>query len=328
VLEVNEEINLANIDENIQQVRQEYILYYLQANSDADRYKYLKAVKGALRKIDRVTQRNLIDLHRNIENTFKTEPNYKIKLAKLERQKEKLLLLQALVESTDRLVTEDEPTFFQNAADEELRYIVLDLRKHLGEARQNMIEVRKQIIEYINQVKYHSNFIAQLRKVKYLRDQYELRGKTNLVALLQHNKALVFEPKPAYSLNLSLDGLRSDEVYALIRKVSARKGKRARVLLSMGANLSAEALLSVVEKEVPIDLMALKNNFVASGNHLFDFVMQYNFAREVGFAERVTLYCQVIAIYEDELLLTEKYQRHVAVEGQPEQLEYALVYPK
>ena len=68
ILEVNEEINTSYINENIRQVKDEYMLYYLQASNESDRYKYLKAVKSALRKIGRITIRNILDLNRNIEN--------------------------------------------------------------------------------------------------------------------------------------------------------------------------------------------------------------------------------------------------------------------
>ena len=49
ILEVNEEINTSYINESIRQVKDEYMTYYLQATSDSDRFKYLKAVKSALR---------------------------------------------------------------------------------------------------------------------------------------------------------------------------------------------------------------------------------------------------------------------------------------
>ena len=54
ILEVNEEINTSYINESIRQVKDEYMLYYLQATTDSERFKYLKAVKSALRKIGRI----------------------------------------------------------------------------------------------------------------------------------------------------------------------------------------------------------------------------------------------------------------------------------
>jgi len=83
ILEVNEEINISYINEHIQQIK-EYATYYLQSSTDSERFKYLRNVKSVLQKIGRSTLRNIVDLNRNIDNAFKTEPNYKIKLTKLE----------------------------------------------------------------------------------------------------------------------------------------------------------------------------------------------------------------------------------------------------
>jgi hypothetical protein len=321
VLAVNEEISIGSVDENIRQVREEYMVYYLQASSEQERYQYLRAVKSALVKIGRITQRNLIDLNRNIDNTFKTEPNYRIKLAKLERQKEKLQAIQVLISQTEALVTEEEQTFFTAANDEELRRIVLELRLTLTVARQNLIEIRKQIIEYINQVKYQSSFITHLRQVKYLKDQFELKAKTNVVEVLAAANAVCLERRPAYPLKLSLARLQSDALFPLIQKVNATKTRRSALIGKNAAALVQQDLDPAVERELPIDLQALKNAFVASGHQLFDFVLNYDFPRPLDFAERVTVFCQLIAIYEAEFRIEERYQRH-------ENVEYALVYPK
>jgi len=144
ILEVNEEINTSYINENIRQVKDEYMLYYLEATTDSERFKYLKAVKSALRKIGRITMRNIVDLNRNIENAFKTEPNYKIKLSKLENHKLKLEAIQQMIVQTEKLLNEDALTFFKTATDEELKYIKTDLILELTDSRQNLIETRKQ----------------------------------------------------------------------------------------------------------------------------------------------------------------------------------------
>ena len=58
--------------------------------------------------------RNIVDLNRNIENAFKTEPSYKIKLSKLENHKLKLEAIQQMIVQTEMLLNEDAITFFQN----------------------------------------------------------------------------------------------------------------------------------------------------------------------------------------------------------------------
>lgn len=320
ILEVNEEINTSFINENIRQVKDEYMLYYLQANSNSERYKYLKLVKSTLRKVGRITIRNILDVNRNIENTFKTEPNYKIKLLKLENHKLKLVAIQQLIEQTEKLITEDELTFFKTAADEELKLITIQLRLDLTESRQNLIETRKQIIEYINQIKYQSKFIEKLRQIKYLKDQFEIKAKTNIVEIVANIKAAAFDPKPTYPLKLSLDGLQDDEVRKSIEKIYERNKPGIRPFIQVAEGISAEYLNQVTEIEVAVNLDEVKNNFSASGNHLFDFVMNYKFKREVPFEERVTVYCQMVSMFEEEFEVTEHFNRY-------DEIEYAVVYP-
>ena len=321
ILEVNEEINTSFINENIRLVKDEYMLYYLQANSDSERYKYLKLVKSALRKVGRITIRNILDLSRNIENTFKTESNYKIKLLKLENHKLKLTAIQQLIEQTEKLITEDELTFFKTATDEELKLITIQLRLDFTESRQNLIETRKQIIEYINQIKYQSKFIEKLRQIKYLKDQFEIKAKTNIVEIVGNSKAVTFEPKPTYPLKLSLDSLQDDDIRKSIEKIYSRVRPGIKPLLKIAEGISSEYLNQETEIEVSVNLDEIKNSFSASGNHLFDFVLNYKYQREVSFEERVTVYCQLISMFEEEFEVSEHFNRH-------NEIEYAMVYPK
>ncbi|SHG28742.1 hypothetical protein [Dysgonomonas macrotermitis] len=321
ILEVNEEINTSYINENIRQIKGEYMVYYLQATSDSERYKYLKAVKSSLRKIEKITIRNIVDLDRNIENTFKTEPNYKIKLTKLANYKLKLEAIEQMIIQSENLLNEDEITFFKTATDEELKYIKTDLLLSLLDARQNLIETRKQIIEYINQVKYQSKFIEKLKRLKYLRDQYEIKHKTNIKEILLRSNALAFEPQPTYSLKLSLDRLQQDDVYQLIRKVSKKYKTGINAKKITAENFSKEELTSDVEKEIYIDLYEIKNKFAFSGKQLFEYLSDYKFSRELTFDERVTLYCQMVSIFDEELEITDKFEKN-------NNIEYALVYYK
>jgi hypothetical protein len=321
ILEVNEEINTSYINENTRQVKDEYMLYYLQASSDSERFKYLKAVKSALRKIGRITMRNIVDLNRNIENAFKTEPNYKIKLLKLENHKLKLEAIQQMIVQTEKLLNEDELTFFKTATDEELKYIKTELILELTESRQNLIETRKQIIEYINQIKYQSKFIEKLRQLKYLRDQFEIKHKTDIIEVLSDTHTLAFEAKPFYTLKLSLENLQRDDIYPLIKKVSSQYKSGINPKKLIAENLSAEDLKIETEKEVHINLHEVKKDFAAAGKHLFDYINMYEFPREVSFAERVTIYCQMISLFEEEFEVSDNFERQ-------DKIEYALVYPK
>lgn len=320
VLEVNEDINTSYIQENIGQVKQA-IDFYLQENIEHRKYGYLKQVKSAMRKIGRITLRNVIDLNRNIENAFKTEPNYKIKIARLEGFDQKRKDIQLLIEQTERMVMgEEEQTFFKTAMDDELKYITAQLRLKLTEARHNLIETQKQVIEFLNQVKFQSRLVEKIKQVKYLKDQFELKAKTNIVEVLQQSNAVNFESKPTYPLRLSLDYLQTDEARNSLEKVAVKQKQGRRNALPVAEGISDAYLQTETEEEVFINLQAMRNGFAASGKNLFQFVMEYNYPREVPFDEKITVFCQLVSMYETEFKVADDY-------GKQEMIEYAMVYP-
>jgi len=322
VMEVNEEINASYINEHIQSIVQN-INYYLQENNETRKYGYLRQVKQALRKIGVIALRNVVDLGRNIDNTFKNEPNYKIKQTKLEYLDEKRNVIYKLINDTDSLASgEREQTFFKVASDEELNRIIILLKLQLNECRHNLIDIQKQIIEYLNRIKHQSGVIEKLRQIKYLKDQFELRSKSNIKELLADNNAVIFEPNPTYPINISLDQLQNDmEALETIRKVAKRMRTNVKVSLPMAGSISDEYLETQVEEEIQINLDEVRNSFLAGSNNLFDFICNYDFGREVSFDECVTIYCQMISQFDTQFTITD-------TSSSKEDVEYAMVYPK
>jgi len=320
VLDVNEEINTSFINEHILQIKQS-ILYYLQENHESRKYAYVRSIKASLRKAGRITLRNIMDLNRNIEHAFKTEPTYAVKIAKLDHYDRKRQDITLLLDQIERLLGEDEQAFFKSALDEELRQIILHIRYQIIECRHNLIEIQKQIIEYLNQIKYQSRVAEHLRRIKHLKDQFELKTKTNIHEILSHNNAVVFEPNPSYPLKLSLDYLQTDEAWQAILRVGSKVTNRSGVPgLPLAVNIADDYLRNETDQETVIDLDAVRNSFFASGNHLFGFLLNYTYPREVSFEEKVTIFCRMVSLFEQELNVTDTYNR----DGE---IEYAVVYP-
>ena len=73
VLQVNEQISVSSVRESIEAL-DAAINYYMMENSEQRKYEYLKQVRKILRNIALNTLRNVIDLKRNIDNTYKNEP--------------------------------------------------------------------------------------------------------------------------------------------------------------------------------------------------------------------------------------------------------------
>jgi len=321
VLDASEEINTSYINDNLEKVKQN-IDYYFNEPNEHRKYEYLRTIKNTLRKLGAITLRNVVDLKRNIDNTFKNEPTYKNKKAKLLNLDNKRKDITKLITQTEKLITEEDITFFNTATDEELRRIIVQLKIQLGKCTHNLIEIERQIIDFLNQIQHQSNVIEKLRLIKYLKDQFILETTTDLKSILEANDSVIFEPDPAYRLKLSLEYLQADEeAFASILKISKRLKAGIKLKRPVAEQISSEYLETQIEEEIQINIEEVKNGFVASSYNLFDFIMNYNFAKVVLFEDRVTIYCQLISQYENIFEITDKFE-------EKKEIEFAIVYPK
>lgn len=321
VLEVNEEINLATIDENIKYI-QENIVYFLNENSEHRKHAYLREIKRTFRKIGIVTIRSVIDLRRKVDNTFKNEPNFKNKQLKLKHLDEKRIMVKKLGGQAIELINENQPVFFKTSQDEELKRIITELKSQLNECSHNLIEIEKQIINYLNQIKQQGLFLEKLRKLKYLKDHFTIEAETDIKQHLSKTNLLIFERRQSEPLNLSLDFIINEErAFEAIKKVATNFKTRTHNIPQLAETIATDFLDSNVEQEILINLEEVRNHFLATGDNLFRFIANYNFNKEVSFSERVTIYCQLVSLYDREFEIASEYENLNGV-------EYAMVYPK
>lgn len=321
VLYVSEEINLSYIDENIKNIK-ENIVYFLNESSENRRYAYLRFIKKTFRNMGLITLRSVVDLRRNIENTFKNESNYKNKQLKLENLDAKRTVVTNLIQQTLLLINEEELTFFNRALDEELGRIIIELKNQLGECSHNLIEIEKQIIDYLNQIKQQGRFLEKLRKLKYLKDNFIIEAETNIKQIVSNKNEVIFETKTNESINLSIDFLREDErAFNAIKRIA--KNYRDRLLFKpeIAERISNDSLENNVEEEIMVNLEEVRNRFIATSDNLFNFILNYDFLKAVDFNERVTIFCQIISQYEEELQIQDNYQ---ITNG----IEYAMVFSR
>lgn len=321
ILEVNEEINISYVNENLQHIK-DNILYFFNERNENRKYSYLRTIKNTFRKVGDITVRNVIDLRRHVETTFKNEPNYKNKKSKLEHLDKKREAIINIIQQTECLIYEDEDTFFRAAVDDELNQLVVRLKLRLGESMHNLIEIEKQIIDYLNQIKYQSGVVKKLRKIKYLRDQFIIEADTNIKEVLDQRNLLIFEPNPSYPLKLSLHELQNnDDVLESIKAVANKVQSDYSPKPLLAETISDEYLNSNIQDNHLIDLLEVSSQFKQSKDDLFSFIMHYNFPIEREFNERVTIFCQLVSQYDTELNITEEFQM-------VNDVEYALVYTK
>ena len=322
VLEVNEEINVASVKESIGNLNAA-IDYYLSKNSPNRKYGYLKDVKRILRNIARSSLRNVIDLKRNIDNTYKNEPTFPIKKKKLVHLDEKRRDIATLVNECEKIINEKQSTFFMLAMDVQLKEIVTDVKLLLREVYHNLLELDRQIINYLNLIEYQSRLFEKIQKLKYLRDQMLLGTNTDVAAKMAANNPVWMEPRPRYALKVSLSMLRnSDDWVRILQDVA--KGKRSNRLSkgNLAAPLTEEDLKEQQQVLQMVDISEVKNAFMASGDNLFHFIINYSgYRKPMSNEDKLVLFCQLTAQYLDELCISDTYHSYEGV-------EYPLIYPK
>ena len=315
VLEVNEEINVASVKESID--------YYRSENNPGRRYGYLRDVKRMLRNIALTTLRNVIDLKRNIDNTYKNEPTFAIKKKKLVHLDEKRRDIASLINECERLIDVKQSNFFmEEVMDVQLKDIVTDVKLQLREVYHNLLELDRQIINYLNLIEYQNRLLQKVQKLKYLRDQMLLDTNTDIKAKLSNSNPIWMEPRPRYTLKVSLSMLRnSEEGLRVLQDYSRGKTNTRLRKGNLADALSPEDLTEQQHVCPMVDISEVKNAFMASGDNLFHFVMNYSGYRiKMDYEAKLVLFCQIASQYLDELTINDECHEDGTI-------EYPLIYP-
>ena len=322
VLRVNEEISVATVREYVNKL-EENIDYYLSEDNERRRDGYLADIRRILRNIAQTTMRSVIDLKRNVDNTYKNEPNYLVKKKKLGNLDQKRNNIATLIRETEKLVDEKQPTFFSVAMDVRMRVLVADLRYCLNESYHNLIEIDRQIIDYLNLIEYQDGMLRKIRRLKYLRDQLTIEEFTNISEVMEDFNPVWLEPRPMYRTQLSFDYLASsDEAVDIIARV---REKAARECGGVGIRrqtpgIDEKYLAQRKKAHDMIDMDQLCAAFVAQGRDLFSFLENYHFESEKSVDDLLVIFCQLVSQFYKQMRLGDG--KAVAAG-----FEYPLIYP-
>lgn len=319
VLEVNEEINVSFVQDYLTRLN-ESIDYYLTESNEHRKYNYQREVKRCLKNIALTTVRNVMDLKRNMDNAYKNEPNYKIKKTKLVRLDEKRKNIALLIRKSEELIDVGQPVFFRVAMDVQMRNVVSDVKLQLNDSYHNLIEIQKQIIHYLNLIDYQNRILEKAKKLKYLKDQFLLEEYTNIRQVLSQKNPVWMESQTGYRIKLSIDCLRtSDDAFQVIRKLASRQKSISKGMKQVAEPIPEEYLGEQSQVIDTVNLQEVHNAFMASGTHLFYFVMNYSYRKKVSRNEKLVFFCQLASQFADELLFTTTYEVS-------DDVEYPLIY--
>ncbi|MBT1695402.1 hypothetical protein KK083_00850 [Fulvivirgaceae bacterium PWU4] len=320
------EVTTSFINDNIQSLNENLKYYRIDNNP-----RFLRNIKRSLKKISSTTSREVMKLHKNIDETYKNQDNYLIKLEELDKYKRKRDDIINLIKESEQIVSEAQG-FFNTIIDAELNSIVIDLRYILVRNRDYLNEIQAQIIDYINRIQYQAEIYKKIQRLKELKDYEELKYKTNFVEVVAETKALMFQKRNPLKSKLSLDFLHTDQGYAIVQKVAAKINMLRNTVRKPAGKMAEGFDLNNLEESASLNIEGLVKKFMHSDTDLFRFVLDYKFPEKVGeltLEKRISLYVGISIDYDHNLVISGKTGRmeYINEKKQRLRLGYAIIIP-
>ena len=320
VLSVNEDINISSVKMYIDKLNLG-INSYLAAENNTRREGFIREIRHTFKSIDNATRRNVIDLKRNVDDTYKQEPNFKIKELRLKDFDEKARLIGELIHQTER-VMDEQTIFFSTAADYGLKQTVSEVREGLRESAHGLIAVTAQIIDYLNRIEYQSRLVKRVRQLKYLRDQFMIEQATNVKELMAQTDAVWMERQPKYITRVSLDFLHNeDTALDILDNIRRRLSKKANIKSRLAEKIDISYLEEQTETTRAFNHQELLNGFLAQSSDLFYYVWNYSFTDSLDKELRLVLFLQMASQYPDQMHYTDEIKTI-------DNIEYPIIYPR
>jgi len=318
-LEVDETVHVLYIQEHLDKIK-ELKSYYLKESGAIRKEPYLLRIKKHLRSIIRVTLLNVKTLRNNTDETYKAESNFEVKKEKLSNIRTQRDQLEGVIKAVERLL--DDELFFRTAVDDELLMLVHQLKVTLHESYHNLIEIQRQVINYLNQIEKRVQVVDKVLRLKLLRDKHYLKQQTNFYQQAAHLNDLPILNGESFRSRLSINELHDDSgMQQLVLKVRERLRNQKALALNVAGQMPDTALDTDQCEENSVDLSALRTIFMGKNQDLFTFVMQHRFKQEVGEQARIRFYCRMASLFESDFQFSDETGMH-------QHMEYALIYPQ
>lgn len=302
VLEVNEEINVQSVKQHIDALN-ENIELWLTAGTDPQRFRYMGEILRILRNISLSTHRNVIDLKRNIDSTYKNERDYGLKRKRLEILDRKRADIALLIKEAEKVI--------ENAP---LKETVTEVKTSLTESYHNLLELDRQIIRYLNKIEAEQKLVEKIRRIKYLKDQLVWEQATDVLFFLQTHRPAFLEKRPWYNFLPSLELITnsSDGLAALKDAHAAINHPVARKKVETEPLTEEEIKQRTVVRDI-LNTYEIRSAFLGGSQDLMTFLAEKE--------DRLTLFCRLAAEYYEDFRITDQYV-------DANDFSYPLIYPR
>ena len=321
VLEVNEEINVLSVKQHIDSLN-ENIEFWLTVGTDAQRYRYMGEILHILRSIALSTHRNIIDLKRGIDSTYKNERDYAVKRKRLENLDRRRADIALLIKEAEKVFDERQRAFFSASMDAHLKDTVTEVKASLTESYHSLLELDRQIIRYLNKIEAEQRLVEKIRRIKYLKDQLVWESMTDVIFSLQTHRPAFLEKRPWYNCFPSLEVLtNSAEGFAALKDAHLALNNPTGRRKTDSVPLTADELAqNSVVKDI-MNTFQVRGAFLGGSQDLMTFLSEYRFSEPISDDDRLTLFCRLSAEYYDDFRITDNYRETGG-------FLYPLIYPR
>jgi hypothetical protein len=322
------EVTPSFINDYINELKR-YIKYF----SEGRENRFLRSIKKYLKRINTAITREIIKLQKNVDDTYKNESNYRIKLQKLEDYRSKRDTIIEFIKKTEEII-EETRSLFNLTNDLELFSIVTSLKTGLIENLDFLIEIQTDITDYINKIQFQLDVYKKAQQIKEVKDRGELHYKTNFREIVKSINPIGFNNVKAPRTKIPIEFLYTDDGYMLCARV-AEKYKITRLMSRRLADKMSGNFKDVtIENTLKLDTTTLVDKFLTQNKlNLFEFLVNYKFPKAVGnvsFEERITLFVEIVLEYDKALEFKYRlnYFEYEDSEQKKKRLGYTVIFPK
>ncbi|MGZ3884476.1 MAG: hypothetical protein ACXVPQ_06060 [Bacteroidia bacterium] len=267
-------------------------------------HRFLRSIKKYLKRINIALSREIIKLQKNVDDTYKNESNYRIKLQKLEDYREKRDTIIDFIKKTEEVI-EQTRGLFAHTNDTELYGIVNSLKGNLIENLDFLIEIQTDITDYINKIQFQLDVYVKVQRLKEIKDHGALHFRTNFTETVKNLLPLRFNGVKGPRTKIAVEYLFTDEGHVLCQRI-AQKYKISRLMArGMAGKLPGDFKDKLVDNQIKMDTEKLVDRFLAQDKlNLFEFLIQYKFPKAVGdikLNDRLSLFVEIAMEYEKTL---------------------------
>ncbi|MBS1636926.1 MAG: hypothetical protein JST26_13495 [Bacteroidetes bacterium] len=305
---------------------------YIRFYQEAREMRFLRNIKKYLKRINSTLTREIIKLQKNVDDTYKNESNYRIKLQKLEDYREKRDTIIDFIKKTEEVV-EETRNLFALTNDIELFGIVSALKLSLIENLDFLIEIQTDITDYINKIQFQLDVYKKAQRLKEVKEHGALYFRTNFREVIGSINTLRHNGHKTPRTKISVDFLFTDDGHVLCKRI-AEKYKITRLMVRrMADKLPDNFKDKIVDQQIKLDTEKLVDRFLNQTKlNLFEYLMDHKFPKALGnvsFEDRLSLFVEIAMEYQNALDFKYRlaYHDYEDAEKNKKRLGYTIILP-